>query len=804
MRTLHISFCLFLLLFVASISVGQGTRGYLPDPISTQQLAQYADRLGLSDQQRHAAEAMHLDYVKEFQALREKQIAPFMGTRFFDMREFHKARDPILNSIKSLDQKLLDQLATILSVEQSPALPRVQQMRKLDCLMSFSLWWSSFNAQPINVGDLLIEAKPSPEELAAADSILHSYEVTLIQLIEKLERQYEKLTIAQEQALDAAGLKGETRYDQANYELFRSVTAPVLREHNPGIRTLHSEIAEVHRKTFNRIVQSLSPEAATRFRQLFIFKAYDRIYFSAFYDDRFKLALQRKGLTDDQVATIRNATEQQKKKLNNLFEEGADLVDNFFSRYMSYRSDLDPDGDAARKEFEAKLQDLQERAVSAHREGQKTLVTLFGPEWWVPEPLPIEEIIEGNELNDYASLMSIAGIAHDSLLQVQKPINQRELREIADQLKLDEAQRTAIASLHATYLEQFEVFRIHQLLQAKQAASLTREDGKGNPTQDAAVRYEQAARAAIQEAHRIDSSFLDSIEQSVLNSQQTQRVRLARQRQWYNRGMHGGAFGLYGPGGNYEANLDLSNLVHKLAVDPNLDDQRWEYEQALTPLLKSKFDSCFENDCGDIMVRARRAELMVVSGPDHYPDMSAAVQELCGAALARIEEVNQAIIALNRETIAKWLPDMPAESAAHLKRSYDRLSNPKIYADEIFVGGHLSAALRLPDLSDAQRIQIEELCASFHPAYDQLCQRMLESIENRDSPIYSNSRTSDAEGIRFQARQSARVKLSFDRHELNVRTLHHLRGILTPDQIDKLNGLPDPPAFDEQTSQFGM
>src|SRR5688572_17150190 len=100
MRALHISLCLHLWLAMSSVAVGQGTRGYLPDPISTQQLSQYADRLGLSDQQRHAAEAMHLDYMKEFATLREKQIAPFIGTRFFDMREFHNAREPILNSIK--------------------------------------------------------------------------------------------------------------------------------------------------------------------------------------------------------------------------------------------------------------------------------------------------------------------------------------------------------------------------------------------------------------------------------------------------------------------------------------------------------------------------------------------------------------------------------------------------------------------------------------------------------------------------------------------------------------------------------
>ena len=63
---------------LAGSARAQGTAGTLPDPISTRQLGAYADWLGLSRSQRAAVETIHDDYKRDFQTLRQGEIAEFL------------------------------------------------------------------------------------------------------------------------------------------------------------------------------------------------------------------------------------------------------------------------------------------------------------------------------------------------------------------------------------------------------------------------------------------------------------------------------------------------------------------------------------------------------------------------------------------------------------------------------------------------------------------------------------------------------------------------------------------------------
>ena len=60
---------------IAPGASAQGTDGAVPDPISTAELNRYAERLGLSDQQRVALDALHDEYKRDFRTLREGDIA---------------------------------------------------------------------------------------------------------------------------------------------------------------------------------------------------------------------------------------------------------------------------------------------------------------------------------------------------------------------------------------------------------------------------------------------------------------------------------------------------------------------------------------------------------------------------------------------------------------------------------------------------------------------------------------------------------------------------------------------------------
>jgi hypothetical protein len=74
---------------------------------------------------------------------------------------------------------------------------------------------------------------------------------------------------------------------------------------------------------------------------------------------------------------------------------------------------------------------------------------------------------------------------------------------------------------------------------------------------------------------------------------------------------------------------------------------------------------------------------------------------------------------------------------------------------------------------------------------------MIESIEPAATPNHIPHPT-DEDGVAFRRRWEARKKLLFERQELNVRTLHHLRALLNSNQVQRVGGLPEPPALEER------
>jgi hypothetical protein len=114
-----------------------------------------------------------------------------------------------------------------------------------------------------------------------------------------------------------------------------------------------------------------------------------------------------------------------------------------------------------------------------------------------------------------------------------------------------------------------------------------------------------------------------------------------------------------------------------------------------------------------------------------------------------VRELNRA----QRDMIAARLS--PAAASA-LEQAYQRAAHPWAFADDDALHDRLAAALRLHDLSDDQREQLNALAAAYRRRYDELSRRLAET------------------GGDWQAEK----RLRFERDELNAKTTERLGLIL--------------------------
>ena len=192
---------LLALLVLARSAAAQGTTGTLADPMSTAQLMQYADRLQLDAGQRLAIESIHDEYKKEFRRLRDNEIDDFLKSMHSmqsvgmmpdraRVEAFFKKMQRLQGRIKTLDDRLFDQLLPILNEEQLPMLSRVRLARQRQRYTSQQMM-PMMGRRPVDLSEVFLETDLPAGVSGDADQVIAAYE--------------RHLTTAMRRASDAAG-----------------------------------------------------------------------------------------------------------------------------------------------------------------------------------------------------------------------------------------------------------------------------------------------------------------------------------------------------------------------------------------------------------------------------------------------------------------------------------------------------------------------------------------------------------------------------------------------------------------------
>jgi len=838
-------------LFMTGHAFGQGTSGTLPGPISSRDLATWADQLELGDEQRQAIDPFHEQYREAFRQLRDGEIEQYLqevggmmgrGFRGLDkdaIEDSLRKLNRLMTRISLLDEGLFSNMQSVLSDEQVARLPRVMQARKRERYRTGAtrMAGSSNRAAQVDMSDLYYGLELTPDQRQATDPLVVQYEDRLTAATKDLYEASTRMFLVVVEALEDAGVSfddfggGRPPADMMN------AMRNAWTEANKKPREKAAAISDLNNQTLRQLSEFLPADAASTLRDRYLGRAYPEVPRASQSDalKSFHAALRLPSLSPDLRADINAMAVQFRGSANQVVDEMIKAVDEYRNNAAPFGRDR-----TQRREYNQKLEGYRERLAGLDRTAVEALGGLLGPdlsqsvkiaaadttfEDETSEPAGRDRRRAGSSVGE-ATDAFIAGLGPDPFLP--SPITSRDVAIYTKRLKLDDNDRFILKSLHQEYVGAFGQLKrteIATLRAALAAARPPREErrqegprrGEENarPTGPTAQQVDEIydlRTSALKSIQALDGTFFDDIETLIAAPEQAalvQRLRTARARSVYNRGleanpfdaMFGGRGGRHGRGGprgpdlggqSNESGVDLSYLVEKLDLGA---DQRTEMDKLLADYEANALDG-FRRQYESVLklrreVERLRAQRAQGDGDGNRRERDREAMQSRWESFRRLQENEgrkatddrKFMVDLNRATLVVLTEALPEEAAANLDQAYSHAAFPSIYNDPDRADRYLATALQLRDLGESQRDGIDAIIAEYRPAYEKLADQIAEIHAARAD----DGNDFDRERWRTYQEQRNRIEvLDFERQELNAKALRLLREVLTDEQVQRL------------------
>jgi hypothetical protein len=148
----------------------------------------------------------------------------------------------------------------------------------------------------------------------------------------------------------------------------------------------------------------------------------------------------------------------------------------------------------------------------------------------------------------------------------------------------------------------------------------------------------------------------------------------------------------------------------------------------------------------------------------------------------KLTEINDKIVAINREMLDQAAGALSTEGAWQVRLAYNTAAYPEIFREERSAEKALQGALALPDLQDHQRESINEIAAGYRAEFFGICEQMVALRSQRDFDMFGGSVPQKAD----IDREIMLERMRFDRNELAARALLRLTMVLTDEQAKVL------------------
>jgi hypothetical protein len=847
--------CLLVMLIAAVLAPAsqaraQGAGEFVPDPMSTAEIMDYADWLALSGQQKRALMELHDAYTAQYKALRDGPIKAFIDrmnamqaeTMFPSRRQFESMMqdmDTLQQRVKDVDRAMFDQMQSMLSEEQLAMLPRIRlarERRSLTSLMAMGMPMGS----TVELTPMLREQNFTPQQWNDINPLLHTYEIQLTAgMREQVEAVY-KMWFGMFDALEAAGYDSESYESAMNdpeaMEAYQKVIMEAWQAQLVAIQAKHMELCELNERTVLTIGQALP-----RFRGQLLYRQvigmqYSALYYLDYEDDPItwlEVIDKMPGVTDEQQQAIRGVVEGYLTETEPVIHQVAELAKQTQGMDMMYLYDEeeDPDTQAAMEKIEGLAEQLQEAASRADAQVEEILGdeqmhhlrTAAQYARWGEDVSEYLEMIRTGEAAASDEAAQAAAEAAEAMQQewyeqmrysdqfVPARMQRGQLLQLARTLDLDDAQQAILNSIYDEYNDRYQTFAENDIKAIGAAASdmwdYDYETGRmlKGPDKQSLDRVYGLRRAAHAKVLALDDQLFDDC-RTFLSSDDAksalQRLIVERRCDCYDPGNSYG----YMYGGPYDESgaVDLKTLFDsdelKDLRNPQVDAALAQYARKRLDLLKQRFEISLDlSEAGELwgaMSQAFYQQFQDEEGGFNPADNDAMVEfhtqreALYGDLQERQQDINRKLNDLSSSTIEALAGHLDDESAALLQRSYRHIAYRSVYMDAYAVDEHLKRAIQLPDLSADLRSKLNELYVHYTSAYASCCDRMIE-IADLERPWDYTGEWDEAQMAAYQQAMQTRQTLAHERSELNARTNTELRILLTEEQVQAIGGLPE-------------
>ena len=798
-RTAAVAITASLLFLFPSAALAQGLPMF-PDPINTKTLIQYADRLELSVDQRLALEPLHDAYLDRFRRLRDKDMQAFqdhlldiainfMRSRFeiperTELEQLIQEFENVQSKIAGVDRSLFNEIEAILDDQQHLKLQRVRKQRRIQALRTVILNIGG-NFNPGARADLveLVEGLDlSADEAALAEPILVGYESALLSRATVLHGVLRAATTDMLDTIDELGLRDMTPEQMMqlgeNQELLEALRTKFDEASVPFQKAVH-DISKLNLKTVRELMKVLGEEKTADLRDRYYKSVYQPIYLSpGSYRRRYAEAVKLDNIAADLIEQIQLQRDEFVRQDDKLIDKLVDVVEESREyRTMEVLNEENPET------LYAKLGDLPTRRVALRKRADATLEALIGAELFAETAKQIlaakqvgpgEQRVVPQETDQPPRVTRDGELASDVASHADQrvkdphlpnPISAGEFQRFVRRSKIGGGDGAVLDLLYQDYREKFD-----EILYVPMTTENQTQADEPEPDEDGLL---QQRLVALQEA---DDRFFDDVAIMAVDDRQSklvQRLRLLRR-----RAVHHEVTRAYPPFQNdSRGGLDLVRLVY----DADLDESTLGTLQPILDSYDSEAAGVFQERLEVVkavdrisQAAERASESQASSG------VIAALRDKRQQQVQRLFANRRRLTSINEDHLDRILTELPTESAVPLRFAYYQQAYPEIYRDSRGIEKSIASILRLPNLADAQRNQIDAIAQNFRSRFMEISDKGIALQREQEG---ESSRSSFGMPSRAMLeRELQRERLEFDRDEICARAMMHLHLALSETQ----------------------
>jgi hypothetical protein len=776
-------------LTAANKTLAQGTFGSVPDPITSRDLDNMAERLALSDQQVLAISEFHTTYLQNFRTLRDGEIQRWLDdvqdiANDFDLskrREVETAvrtLNRLMQRVRSLDEQFFDEMQNLLTEEQSRHMPRVRLARervRYGTEMTRGMDFINPGVR-VDLTEIVLGMNVSPDVMKMIDPILETYERQLTFGARKLFDTGINMILDLLKELEQRGFT-TGRPDNpvialALFEAFQEIWDELSVDLQKDAKAL----ADLNRSTYRRLATNVPDHVLRELRTRYYRQAYpEAAAIGASAQREFDAALLLDELPDDLYDSIEAMAMTHWRNQDRIANQIADLLDE-------RRADLSIRNMMRRSEDERQneIDELRDRARAADESALATLHSMLGEERTnqLASVRPDRSAQPSARERFRQQAAANAMDAQQVISRVPNRISPNDLKHIVDVLELTDDQAMILESLHDSYLASYRVVTEQHLTPLRDMARELAAAGLDIRNTSAehgesVIKLYRMQRDAFNAVREIDDAFYEDIKLTVVASDQAttvDRLRLQRERgsfYFMQPDTMGGPFATMGS----ESNIDITELLREShlasSLEPTLDRALLDYEREATQLVRDRWYASM-----DVM---QAMQVMASRREDRR-----AYREIMRNASATSQRTTRALESLNRSMLSTLLEALPSDAAHALQHQYRQRAFPSVFDDPRTAEPKLDAAMNLANLAQSQRDRLRDAAVNYRTAYAQIANRMFEVHESRGG---------ENRGRNAMDHFNALERLRFERNEVNDQLRRQLRAILNDEQIKQIGGL---------------